>query len=369
MKKLIIGLVLGIISLVGVQSSDAVKNIVGIQATCDSTLSGCNPIPLAVTLLCGPGSCPKLSAPSFTSSTRFWGTGGLLGNQCLTSNDGGATWGTCATQPLSSGAQEQYAGASDGSVIAIGQNGVTCNIYKSTDNGTTWVNKYTNGGNIGCGGGVAGGSRLKCISTGSCVFGFDNTATGVPGFLTSTDNGNSWSLTGAGVASNGPMSLVWDGTIGLEGPTSTLRAMSYAGSWSQGAAGYAGCSSSGAMIYNNIPYSLCKDTGVNANYQFRTADGALFKTIVLPNGVTSTGGATGVLGWSVGTNIMYIVAGANTSPIAVGVWLSRDGGTTFNQLYQSSTGTNNMVAGDIYFANSCIYFSTGSGSQIFAKIC
>lgn len=74
-------------------SSDAVqKKIIGIKSECDTTLTGCQPPPpLALSILCtaGAGVCVRNSAPDWTNSSRFYGTGGT---NCRVSVDEGSTW-------------------------------------------------------------------------------------------------------------------------------------------------------------------------------------------------------------------------------------------------------------------------------------
>jgi hypothetical protein len=145
MKKLIIGLVLGIISLVGVQASDAVKNIVGMQATCDSTLSGCNPIPINFSLICSGATCPFRSSPAL-GGTQMYAAVSTGTGACITSTDNGTTWNACGSQPFNgTSANELYAAASDGSVVAVArQTGPTaCVTARSTNGGVTWSTQTT----------------------------------------------------------------------------------------------------------------------------------------------------------------------------------------------------------------------------------
>jgi len=346
--------------------NSTVINLYGAVSACDASSPGCVNIPLTVVALCGPGvGCPNLSAPSFTDTNRFWGGGGT---SCRTSNNGGSVWGNCTTQPLSSGAMEHYAGAGDGSVIVVGQIGVTCTIKRSTDNASNWTTVFTNGSNIGCGGALSGGSRLKCLSDGNCNFLFNNTNTNLPGLLSSSDNGQSWALTTVGVAGNNPISLAWNGSTGIL-TSNTLRSLKYAGGWSQGTAAFASCGNiSGSVIFNGAAYGICKALGTNEQYRLMTPDGALFSTVTLPGAFQTA--SVGALAFSPVNNVIYFIASANTTPsLALSVWASRDGGGSFVRLYTSPTSLNQLGTGsDIFFSNGCLYFS-GGGSAMFGRVC
>jgi len=366
MKKILWAVVIVCISLIGVSQSEAIKSIVGVSSECDSTNTGCIPIPLTVTARCDVGGvlCPNHIAQSFTDTNRFWGGTG----NCRTSTNGGSTWAACATQPLTSGGAEYYAGTGDGSVIALGQVGVVCTIKRSTDNAANWTTTYT-GGNIGCAGNSNGGSQLKCLSDGRCNFLLNSSVTNLPALLASTDNGQNWVLTTVGVAGNSPISVAWDGSVGIT-TSNTLRSLKYAAGWSQGSAAFAGCGTiSGSVIYNGVGYGLCKDPGTNEIYRMMTADGALFKAITLP-GVYQLGGV-GILAYSVGTNILHVVANVAVTAggLPLGVWVSRDDGVTFTKIYTSSQTLNSLSSfSDIIYTNGCIYF-VGGGSPMVGRVC
>ena len=85
MKKLLIGLVVTLVCMVGIPKSEAITRIVGLSSECDTTLSGCNPTPSTITLL---GDGPFLSQPSLTDSTRFWGSLPIV-SDCRTSTGTG----------------------------------------------------------------------------------------------------------------------------------------------------------------------------------------------------------------------------------------------------------------------------------------
>lgn len=364
MKKILSICVL--LGLLVTSRSYAVPQLFGAAGECNLAFSSCTVIPLSPTVLCSV-SCVTLSSPSFTDSNRFWGT---TGTGCRTSSNGGSTWGNCTTQPLSSGGQEQYAGASDGSVIAIGQVALTCTVKRSTDNGSNWTTVYTAAYTaIICGGAVTGGTRLKCLSDGRCTFATLNGTTFFPVVLESIDNGQSWVSSGFGAAGTNPISLAWNGVVGI-GTSNTLRSLRYiAGSWGQGSAGFAGCGTiSGSVVYNNAAYGLCKDPTVGSTaVRLMTSDGALFQTLTLPD--AQTGGGVGILAYGWTTNILYVVTAVNTSPQALGIWVSRDNGVTFVKIFQTATSTNSMSANsDIFATNGCIYFSGGT-SPVFVRIC
>lgn len=372
MKKWIMGAVVAIATLVGISASEAVKRV-GASGQCDTSISGCFSIPLQTTVLCGPGAgCPALSAPGYidgvVNTNRWWGGTGAA---CRTSTDGGTTWANCTTQPLNSGSQEFYAGSSDGGVIATGDLAGTCTIKKSIDNGANWSTVYSNASLPGCGGALSGGTRLKCLSDSRCDFVFVNSTTTFPNVLHSSNDGQTWALTAnGGIGTTAYLSMAWDGTTGVVS-ANTFRPEYYAsGTWAEGVA-YTGCGLiSGSMIYNGIGYGICRDTV--ANEKFKLVDpvtGVPFKTVTLP-GVIQTG--VPALGYSVATNNLYMIAPLNTAPAsAIGVFVSRDDGASFVNIFTSSQGINSMTnRGDITGAGGCIYFSVlGGGPTMFAKIC
>lgn len=363
MKKILSICVL--LGLLVTSRSYAVPQLFGATGECNLAFSGCTVIPLSPTILCSV-SCVNLSSPSFIDSDRFWGT---TGTGCRTSLNGGMTWAACTTQPLSSGGQEQYAGASDGSVIAIGQVATTCTVKRSTDNGSNWTTVYTAASTaIICGGAISGGSRLKCLSDARCTFSTGHGVTGVPIALESTDNGQTWVSSVYGAAGINPISMAWDGSAGIS-TSNTLRSGKYAAGWSQGALAFAGCGTiSGSVVYNNAAYGLCKDPTVGSTaVRLMTPDGVLFKTLTLPG--AQTGAGVGILAFGWATNVIYVVTAVNTSPQALGVWVSKDNGASFTLIYQTPTTTNSMQANsDIFAANGCIYFSGGI-SAVFVRIC
>jgi len=366
MKSYIIGVLITIASLLCASSSEAISRQAGVNSQCDTSIPTCYPIPLQTTILCGPGiTCPTLSSASFVDTNRFWD--GRI--SCRTSTDGGVTWVNCGTQPFSSGGQEVYAGTSDGHVIGIADLGGTCTIKKSTDNGTNWSTVFT-AVVSGCGGALDGGTRLKCLIDGRCDFVFVDGASS-PQLLHSDNNGDSWTRTTiGGLASGSYISMAWDGTVGVV-TANTLRPEYYTGGvWSQGTA-YAACGTiSGSVIYNNVAYGICKQTGTSENYRLMSpVTGALFKTITLPGVLTIDGVA---LAFSISQNSIYVIAAANTTPsLAIGIWVSRDDGVTFAKIFESPQSINGMSnAGDIYFTNGCIYASMlGGSSSMFLKIC
>jgi hypothetical protein len=365
MKKLLWAVVIVCISLIGVSQSEAIKSIVGVSSECDSTNTGCIPIPLANTTICSAG-CTTLTAKSFTDANRFWGGT----SSCRTSTDGGATWGNCTTQPLSSGAQENYAEASDGSVIAIGQVTTTCTVKRSTDQGANWTTVYTAASTaIACGGAVTGGYRLICLSDARCTFSTVHGTTSVPIALESTDNGQTWVPTTYGAVATSFVSMAWDGSAGIA-TSNGLRSGKYAAGWSQGAAAFASCGTiSGSVVYNGVGYGLCKDTGTNEIYRMMTADGALFKAITLPGVYQSSG--VGILAYSVGTNTLHVVANVavTAGSLPIGVWVSRDDGVTFTKVYTSPQTVNSMGSqSSIFYTNGCVYYSGGVGT-VFNKVC
>lgn len=75
MKKLLIGVILVIGSMTGIPQADAIKNLVGVQAQCDTTKTGCTAVPMMkVTVLCNQlATCPQTFAVDPSNVLNFYG--------------------------------------------------------------------------------------------------------------------------------------------------------------------------------------------------------------------------------------------------------------------------------------------------------
>ena len=367
MKKLLMGLVLGIGCLVGISQSEAITRIVGLSSECDTALSGCNPIPLTVTTLCTV-NCARLSSPSLTDANRVWG---FDGSNCRTSINGGATWANCVSNP-DAAALYHYASTGDGFVVAAGitNGGTRCKIYKSTNNGTSWTNMFDEAV-TDCGNPASGGTMMKCVLSGTCTLVFKNG--GNANYLISTNHGDSWTRVALGAISQTPTSMMFDGLVGFSTPTtsdgiSNFKAYNYSGgAWSLGTT-WPAVTRCWPSISLSSGSSLCQTGGTGISYTLRSgAAGALVNTISIPEAITTAN--PGMIAINPFSNALYVVTNDNTGKM--GVWVAVDG-VTASSLVRIFTGPVAVAMtnqADINYANGCIYFSAGTGTPIFAKIC
>jgi len=371
--RMILALIVLVMGIgIGKSEGVTIKKIVGTASSCDES-EGCLPVPLVLTGLCTV-TCPLLSAPSYTDSLRFWGTGGTAGTGCRTSTDGGATWGACTTNPFTPGTKEHYAGTVDGGVIAVSQVVGDCVIRKSVDNAASWTTVFTFTVATGCGGPISAGTFLKCLANGECHMLVTGPGTGC-NILESTENGNigTWLnvLTDVSCFAATPTGYSYDGTDGIM----TQSGASTLSGWFTFTGGIGWTSSAvwpgtvgqcwGSVILSGVPRAICYNTG-DANYTLRDVDGVVVTNLVLPNAVLLV--SNGGLGMSIaGTSLLYVVA-TSSNPSAIGVWASRDAGVSFGRI--GTIGPSVVIReGDIFFANGCIYFSGGLITPVFAKVC
>jgi len=372
---LIVLLVLGSLEKVEAQVP---RNIVGAGGECDLAFAGCQPIPLTLSVLCTAG-CPKMSAPSLIDINRFWGFN-ASGVDCVTSTNGGATWVGCGSQPGGAGQKQNYAGAADGSVIAIGRVGTECRVHRSIDNGVIWTRVFTStvGSGEACGGGATlGGFMLTCLSTGECIFPYVNVSSTTCDVLRSLNNGINWAFTLAGpltVCDIVPVVGIYNGSAGVVSPRNTNGISTLGFFTVSGAAGYeksavwpALNNCWGAVLVNGLPSAICYSSGL-LSYSLRSMTGALLQTLGLTNVLAAVdSGGVGV-SWS--PSVLYVAAtmGNVAPPRPIGFWVSRNSGTSFGFVGQTGISPAGMVGGSMYVANGCIYLSAGTTS-LFAKIC
>lgn len=366
MKKLLVSIAVLIMCGIGIQA-DAVapSKIVGLNSECDTNNTGCVAIPLTLSTLCT-ASCPASSQPSLTDTNRFWGS---LVQTCRTSTDGGTTWGNCGTQPFAGGTIS-VAGAADGGVLAAGTPVADCLIRRSTDNGSNWVTITTV---IGVNCNAAGyGSLLRCRSDGNCILPFYNSTAGNCLIYTSSDSGASWNTGVAGIVCSiaDAVSTTWDGVTGV------VVSRAHAGSqqsWST-TGGVWGISANwpinftctGSMILNGVIRSICRSVA-DGSWQMKNAAGVTQSTVTFPG--ANSAANSGPLTVSIGTGVVYaFVPFFQGGPLPIGVYVSRDSGTTFGLAASTPTTTNSMNGGDAYFHNGCIYVSAGTVPHFF-KVC
>jgi hypothetical protein len=375
MRTALAGLLLSLWALAWLPASlhaaTPIGAIYGAQMACDPALTGCLAAPLRVTVLCTV-TCPFRSSFSYTDSTRFWGAGTSGTGQCVTSINSGLTWGACAAQAFTTGSDENYAGASDGSVIAASTTTgpATCTIRRSIDNAVSWSTVFTL--IASCQSFGLEGQTLYCLGDGRCEW--ITAAGGVSKVFRSTNNGQTWALgeSLAGTVCLGSGSA-WDGAAGSF-PSNTPAGCGGSGRmdvaagdvWTQSAI-WAGTQGDcwGAVVYNGVGRAICQAAGAapNALYSVRDSTGGLIASLTLPGALTTSIDAGGP---SIApfTNTLYILAtlaAGNT-----GVFISRDNLVTFNLLTTLTTTT--MRGGNLFLNGGCIFITYGGPSR-FAKIC
>lgn len=361
-------LLIALFICVPVLKSDAVTMTIGAQANCDTTITSCIAFPTQLTALCVSASCPFRTNPSYTSSTRFWGTF-LSGNsQCVTSTDGGVTWPACTTQPFVASTQEYYAEASDGSVIAAGSTAGTCTIRRSTNGTVSWTDVFTQA--VACLGNNTEGQTLHCLSNGTCELISSTTADSKFRMFRSTDNGASWTAVTVDTLGTNDLASgsAWNGSAGISAAISSINGLATAfvaigDVWISSAAWANIGDCWGNVVYNNVGRAICYSAGTG--YTVRAGDGTLVSSIVLPG--AALGIDIGGPAFSNTTNALYVLATTTTSTL--GIWLSRDNLNTFVLIGQSSAAIGGVRGGNMFMTNGCVYFTGGVARFMFGKIC
>jgi hypothetical protein len=355
-----------------VQSSTPIGALYGANVACDPAIATCTPIPLAVSILCTV-SCPLRVSPSYASGTEFWAASGSGAGNCARSTDGGATWPACTTQPSTTSQNELYAGASDGSVVVVmRENGPTrCDIRRSPDNGATWPLVFTQA--VNCDVGSIEGQYLYCLADGRCEAAM-NTANTFR-IYRSTDNGQSWLAGETGSASCGTSAgAAWDGSNGIipsENPGcgggnlataffSTADSYAVSTAWT-GAQGDCW----GQVIYNGTARAICQGSVATPDnrYSLRSSTGALVASLTLPGALLTSIDAGG-LALAPFTNVLYILA---TRATDAGIYVSQDNLASFNLIGTLGAGVT-VRGGNMFYSGGCIYIAGGI-TRRFAKIC
>lgn len=373
MKKLLMALVVGVLLSVGIPQAEAIRSIVGTQVACDTTFSGCQAIPLTVSILCVPGNgCPQTSQPSLTNPLRFWGATSF---PCKTSIDGGTTWVGCTTEAFTTG-RASFAGTASGAVIGANSNGTsTCFIRRSTDNAASWTTVFTaTGGTANCDSTNGYGSNVRCRADGICILPFENPVDGKCYTYRSADDGITW-IPGTGTVCSiiDPTSVAWDGTHGFMGArthtgATTTWLTNDGSTWTPSAVWPINIFCPGGMIYNGSEYSICNSNPAGT-WTLRNSAGGIAATVTFPGAASFVN--NGPIEVSIGANIIYAILPTTDAIQQLGVWVSRDAGSTFAQIGKTNTGgANNMNGGDFYFngLTGCLYASTGQ-TPMFAKVC
>lgn len=377
--QLLAGVVFLALPLV-VSPAHAITDLFGTAANCGVGL-GCGIFPQTVTVLCT-ASCPTRSSFSWTNPSRFWGALGGGTGVCTTSTDGGVTFALCTTQPFATGANELYAGAADGSVIAVGTTTgpTTCTMRRSTDNGTSWNTQFTQA--VNCSPSNNEGQYLYCLASGACELVVFDTPTLNYRVFRSSNNGVTWSIGEVLAADSGvnagSAGVAWDGAKGFLVPN-----MPGTGGGNLATAGIAsgdvwtvsgiwnGTQGDcwGNVVYNGAASGVCQGAGAtpSALYTLRNATGVNVASLTLPGALTSSIDMGGV-SLSLATNNLYIMA-TLASGGAASLWFSTDNLNTFIQLGPAAGFLVGMRGGNAFTANGCAYFTFVSGTARLLKVC
>jgi len=409
-KRLLIGATLFALIALGVKADAAnPAKIVGLVGACDTTVAGCIPIPLNPSFLCdGTGAildCPQYASPNFadTTGSQFYGlTNRVNPPRCVKSINGGTGWGLCDAGTASpfTGALDNlganFAVASDGSLIAAGDQGTdNCIIRRSTNGGVSWTTVFTDSTtvNVSCGLGFGAPTpnTLRCASANPyCVMisfisgSFDLLA------YWSTNNGASWSTgtpfnivsadaqIGVAVASNGSSGSLtrYAGNYNTAG---RVFAKTSGADWTTDgliptppgeADGNAFRCVSGAMIFSGQSVLCGPGSALTTTYHFYThgaGSTANAANVIPQNGLTNAQ-APNFMAVGYSGTAAYIV-GRNAATTQVVIWVTQD---TFSTMFQVGTLTpttaliGGCCSGDIFSYRGKIYFTSGaSGSNAF----
>lgn len=351
-------------------ASYGIQRIIGITSECNLGFAGCSPIPTTFTVLCNQfvgSNCPKKFHPSWVDTNRYWGA---TDNNCVTSLDGGVTWGLCAVQPFGATSTE-IASSANGNVIAVSSVAGVCTIKLSVNNGASWTTQFTDANQ--CLPSPSSSLTLRCqpddLFSGQCDYVFVSVGVGVRAYR-SLDNGVSWTQTFvANVVAQAINGMAFDGTLGMAGGSISLgvpAVVATAGTWGLGSGWPAASNNYGvssSAIWNSVgaPRAFAFDGGSTFQYKMLTSDGAVVKSFI-PIGARITGFPTlDCIEYKV--NIDYCVGVSITN--TQNFWVSLNDLTTSFLL-----GSNVITAGraTLYSVNGGIYISVADVVGGFYKI-
>lgn len=372
MKRLLYGMLLTLVVIgMPIVGSSAVQKILGGAADCPA----CVVFPLTPVILCqAPEFCTRTMAPDWSDSETFYGTDMT---DCRKSVDGGDTWNDCGSNPSATATYPHYAVASDGSVLAAGNDsgGTVLRIKKSIDGGVTWSQVYESATEDG-GGAFTGHTRLKCAQSTTeklCTFVYKDIGNNAISVV-SRDNGDSWvadTIIGIIVYNPNGLALTNDGLLGIVQPDisdgfSNYRALIWDNaSWERTTIWSATTGSCyEQFVLNSARVGTCRVGATGITYQLRSEAGVVTKTFTLSDGFT--GAITSGLAYSVTSN--WIAMLKPDSAGNTGIWISIDAGTSFIKVFSATGPIGNQS--DVFSANGCMYFSylNGGGSTV-GKIC
>jgi len=381
MKNWIVGILLSVLSVVGIASSEAVMKIVGGQGACDTTNTGCIPIPLTVTMLCdGSGTvlnCPQLFAPDRTDSTgqTFYGiNNGYAPRRCVKSVNGGSTWAQCSSHPFASisTGPVYFSVTSLGALVAAGRTATNfCEIKRSIDGGISWSLVFSSAvGAVACNNlasNVVGGSLLKCTTGNYCVLHAVSIFSAeliTP--IVSTDNGETWTAqsqltTGMVDAPIRNMTINDSTGIAVGLMRATSRNIIGLGAWSVSAVwgtlpANEYCT---GIIMSAIGVLCTPDPANDTVYTFRGSGGGLIASFTMLNAPIASGGT--ITGLGISSNVGYVIGIRVPGVTSYNIWVTTNafGNTVVLKTITPATYFTGCCTGDMLYYNGKIYITSG----------
>lgn len=351
MKKILIIITWISVMLLGMSvKSNAITKTIGTNVACDQSVGCTSKILGNGIILCTGATCPTLFSVDLLNTNKFVG----IGSGGCRESTGGMTWTACTTQPPNGGGGGILTGVgvtTNGTwVSSYHRGGTGCVIGRSIDGGVTWSTSTTLAAGCSSNGGVSGNVRCNDIT---CVIGVDNTNIGV---YSSSDDGVSWGYAITSTRPSGPpRGFVFNGTDGFWIGTAagdTIYTITGNSGWILGLAGF---NPGGSYMYgiNDSTLGPVAYSGSLVPKRFTNIISGTSTNITLPNGTSVTNEQV----LQIGTDIY--VFGVTLNPSCTGnkvsLWLSRDHGTSFNELQCLSVVT--FSGGDYAIVGSNVYFS------------
>lgn len=326
-------------------------------------------------VLCqSPKFCPRVVAPDWSNPQRMYGTDPT----CRLSNDGGANWVACTTQPSATSNNNNIAVARNGAVLWSGNDagGTIYNIRRSTNGTTSWATVYTTATvDIS---GASGTSKIKCAQTTNTCLAYYISAGNVIQHLTSSDNGLTWSAgatIGTSAAGHSDFAMSLDGAHAIAPPSAAdgvlFRAILYnSGTWSQSVFVWptsAGGSCRTPFVVSVFNSAICLETAFGTFITTREENGLVQNLFNLSD--RSPGGtAVLVAGTPSMSSTRVALIGTNAAGDTT-IWTSFDSGNSWSAQGTLTEGVGNLH--DSFSLHDCVYFSyfaSGLNGRL-TKIC
>lgn len=324
-------------------------------------------------ILCqSPKFCPRVVAPDWSNPQRMYGTDPT----CRLSNDGGANWIACTTQPSATSNNNNITVARNGAVLWSGNDaGGTVYVIRRSLNGTTSWGTVFSTATVDISG-ASGTSKIKCAQTTNTCLAYYISAGNVIQHLNSTDNGLTWSAgatIGTSAAGHSDFAISLDGNHAIAPPSASdgvlFRAILYnSGVWSTSFVWptSAGGSCRTPFVVSVFNRAVCLDTSLGTNITTREENGVVQNTFNLSGRAPGT--ATLVAGTPSMASTQVVMIGSESGG-NTGIWTSFDAGNTWNAQGVLSEGVGNLH--DSFSLNNCVYFSyfaSGLNGRL-TKIC